>query len=120
MGLRKSLDDLGRSQSQLESEELAVECSRPGCTPIAQVQARAAYSVTGTVHSIAVIPSDQAPELHIELFDGTGILDVIWMGRREIEGIRTGAFLTLTGRVTMVDGRRTIFNPGYQMLPEHA
>lgn len=120
MILRKAFDDLARNQSQLESEELAQECARPGCTPISEVQVRAEHSVTGTVHSIAVIPSDQAPELHIELFDGTGILDVIWMGRREIEGIRAGAFLTLTGRVTMVDGRRTIFNPGYQMLPEHA
>ncbi|WP_109472912.1 OB-fold nucleic acid binding domain-containing protein [Ornithinimicrobium cavernae] len=120
MSLRKALDDLAVDSSELEAEELAAECARPGCTRIADLQVRSLTSVTGTVHSIAVLPADRAPELRIELWDGTGILEVIWLGRREITGIRPGAYLTLTGRVTMVDGRRTIFNPGYQMLPSNA
>lgn len=119
MSLRKALDDLALDESELAAEELAVECGRPGSTRIADVQVRAQVSVTGTVHSIAVLPAGRAPELRVELFDGTGILDVIWLGRREIAGIRPGAYLTLTGRVTVVDGRLTIFNPGYQMLPSH-
>lgn len=119
MSLRKVLDDLAVDESDLAAEELAAECSRPGSTPIADLQVRSQASVTGTVHSIAVLPAGHPPELHVELFDGTGILTVIWLGRREIAGIRPGAYLTLTGRVTLVDGRLTIFNPGYQMLPSH-
>lgn len=119
MGLRRMLDDLAQDPSELEAEELSRECARPGCTPIADLQVRHQATVTGTVHSVAVLPAEQPPELRIELYDGTGILDVIWMGRRAIKGVRPGTYLTLTGRVTLVDGRRTIFNPGYEMLPGH-
>lgn len=119
MSLRKALDNLVVDESQLAAEDLAVECARPGCTPIAELQTRRLSTVTGTVHSIAIQPAGRAPELRVEMFDGTGILDVIWLGRRSIAGIKPGAFLTLTGRVTLVDGRLTIFNPSYQMLPGH-
>lgn len=119
MGLRSVLDDLAQGQSELEAKELTIECARPGCTRISDLQVRAEATVTGTVHSIAVLPAEKAPELRVELYDGTGILDVIWMGRRSIEGIRPGAYLTVTGRVTLADGRQTIFNPGYEMLPSH-
>lgn len=119
MSLRETLDSLAADPSEVAAEELAHECARPGCTRIADLEVRDVASVTGTVHSIAVLPLEQDPELRIELYDGTGVLDVIWLGRREIEGIRPGAYLTLSGRVTLVDGRRTIFNPGYQMLPSH-
>lgn len=119
MGLRRAFDTLGLDQAELEAEEIAAECARPGCTRIADLPARAVVSVTGTVHSVAVLPPGRAPELRVELYDGTGIVDVIWLGRRAIEGIGPGTYLTLTGRVTTVDGRRTIFNPGYQMLPSH-
>ncbi|NLG21334.1 MAG: OB-fold nucleic acid binding domain-containing protein [Actinomycetales bacterium] len=119
MGLRETLDTLSLDQSELEAQEVAAECARPGCTRIADLTPRAQVSVTGTVHSVAVLPAGQAPELRVELYDGTGIVDVVWLGRRAIEGIGPGTYLTLTGRVTMVDGRRTIFNPGYEMLPGH-
>ena len=119
MSVRRLLEGLAVDESELAAEELAAECSRPGGTRIADLRVRSQVSVTGTVHSIAVLPSDKAPELRIELFDGTGILDVVWLGRREIAGIRPGAYLTLSGRVTLVDGRPTIFNPGYEMLPSH-
>lgn len=117
MSLRKTFDSLAADPAEVAAEELAQECARPGSTPIADLQVRDLASVTGTVHSIAVLPLEQNPELRIELYDGTGILDVIWLGRREIEGIRPGAYLTLTGRITLVDGRRTVFNPSYEMLP---
>ncbi len=119
MSLRRTLDRLAQDDSTLEAQELVAECARPGSTRIVDLQPRQMVSVTGTVHSIAVLPAERAPELRVELFDGTGILDVIWLGRREIAGIRPGAYLTLTGRVTVVDGQLTIFNPGYQMLPSH-
>lgn len=117
MGLRESFEGLGLDQSELEAREVAAECARPGCTRIADLVPRTQVAVTGTVHSVAALPADRAPELRVELYDGTGIVDVIWLGRRAIEGIGPGTYLTLTGRVTLVDGRRTIFNPGYEMLP---
>lgn len=119
MGLRERLDTLSLDQSEIEAKEVAAECARPGSTRIADLIPRTRASVTGTVHSMAVLPAERAPELRLELYDGTGVLDVIWLGRRAIDGIRPGTYLTLTGRVTLVDGRATIFNPGYEMLPGH-
>ncbi len=111
------LERLGRDQADLEADELARECGRTGCRRIQDVHAREHARLTGCVHSIAVPPRGDAPQLHVELYDGTDILQVIWLGRREIGGIVPGAFLTVEGRVCAVDGALTMFNPTYHLLP---
>lgn len=113
------LDRLGQDQAQLEATDLARTCARGGCTNVANLVPREHARVTGAVHSLAVLPAQAAPRLEVELYDGTGILVLTWLGRRSIEGIRPGAFLTVEGRVTEVDDQLTMFNPGYELLPHH-
>lgn len=111
------LDRLSQSQAESEAEELTRVCSRAGCTRIERLTAREVAQVTGCVHSLTAEPRQAHPQLAVELYDGTEMLQLIWLGRRQIEGIRPGAFLTVEGRVTELDGRLTIFNPGYHLLP---
>lgn len=111
------LGALGRDQGDIEAQELAGECGRAGCQRIADIEPREVVQVTGCVHSLAVRPRGSDPQLQVELYDGTGILTLIWLGRREIAGIAPGAFLTVRGRCTLVDGQPTMFNPAYHLLP---
>lgn len=113
------LNRLGQDQAHLEAADLARICERDGCQRIADLTPRQTARVTGAVHSLAVQPAGAEPRLEVELYDGTGVLLVTWLGRRSVEGIRPGAYLTVQGRVTAVDDQPTMFNPGYELLPHH-
>ena len=82
-----------RSQAQVEAEELqdqlrgaddaaltAIDCCTPGQT----------VTVRGMVRSVTIRPQGNAPALEIELYDGSGSVSVVWLGRRRIPGIDAG------------------------------
>jgi RecG-like helicase len=113
------LQRLGQDQAQLEADDLARTCHRDGGTRVSDLRPRHTARVTGTVHSVAVQPAGAPPQLQVELYDGTGILLLTWLGRRQVDGIEPGVFLRVSGRVTEVDDQVTIFNPAYELLPHH-
>lgn len=113
------LDRLGQDQASVEATDLSRECARPGCARIAELSDRCWGRVTGTVHSLAVPPHGSAPELRAELYDGSGVLGLVWLGRSSINGIEPGSYLTVTGRVALQDDRLLMYNPGYDLLPAH-
>ncbi|MGB3762553.1 MAG: OB-fold nucleic acid binding domain-containing protein [Ornithinimicrobium sp.] len=113
------MSGLLRSQGDVEAEEIAAECARPGCVTIRSLSRREHATITGTVHSVAVPPKSQRPEVRVELYDGSGILELIWLGRRSIVGIEPGTYLTVQGRVACNGGndRLVMYNPSYDLLP---
>jgi RecG-like helicase len=115
--LTRMMDRLGRDQAQLEADEVARECARPGCQSVESLVEREVAQVTGVVHSLAVPPHGRRPEVRVELYDGTGVLELIWLGRRAIAGIQPGTYLTVRGRVACEDDRLVMYNPGYDLLP---
>ena len=48
---------------------------------------------------------------------GTGVLTVLWLGRRRIAGIAPGRVIQVTGRIGVHDGTRIMFNPRYELMP---
>ncbi len=58
-----------------------------------------------------------APALDAELWDGSGTVTLVWLGRRRIKGIDPGRSIVVRGRVSVIDGQRTIFNPTYELRP---
>ena len=52
-----------------------------------------------------------------ELFDGSGVLLVVWLGRRRIAGIDAGRSIQVQGRIGEHSGVRTIYNPRYELQP---
>ncbi len=60
-------------------------------------------------------PRAGVPALEAELWDGTGAVTVIWLGRRQIPGIDPGRSLKLRGRITTLHGHRAIYNPIYEL-----
>ena len=44
----------------------------------------------GTLKTVTFSPRGGVPALEGELYDGTGTVTLIWLGRRKIAGIRPG------------------------------
>ena len=65
---------------------------------------------------VAMKPRSGTPWLEAEFSDGSGVLTLIWMGRRAIPGVTAGRELVVTGRVSDVDGQRRLYNPWYQLV----
>ena len=63
------------------------------------------------------VESDVEETLEGDLDDGTGIVTLVWLGRRHIVGIEPGRALTVTGRIGLHDGRRVLYNPRYELMP---
>ncbi|GAA2245543.1 OB-fold nucleic acid binding domain-containing protein [Streptomyces amakusaensis] len=114
---RRMLDRLSSSQQDLESEELREDTQASGCTRIAECGDRQIVRVTGTLRTVTLRPRAGVPALEAELFDGTAPLDVVWLGRRSIVGIEPGRRLIVSGRISMSQGRRVLFNPTYELRP---
>ena len=108
-----------RSQEETEAAELLDELSHETqvCSAIGTCTAGEVVSLAGTVRYVTILPKDKAPSFEIELYDGSGATKIIWMGRRTIPGIVAGRRMTITGRMTNIDGSKTIYNPRYQLKP---
>jgi hypothetical protein len=78
---------------------------------------RSRVAVGGTV--VALCPqSDGAPVgYRCVLDDGTGRVDLLFLGRREVPGLAVGARCHVEGTARMDHGRLTIWNPLYRLEP---
>ena len=110
-----------RTQAQVEAEELqeqlrgsadaaltAIDCCTPGQT----------VTVRGMVRSVTLRPKSHAPALEIDLYDGSGSVSVVWLGRRRIPGIDAGRTIVVRGRLTCNTENPTIYNPRYELKPQ--
>lgn len=111
---------LGRivaSQSQVHAESEQQHAARLGGTPVAELPLRRPVVVCGTLRSVTLRPRAGVPALEAELYDGTGRLSLVWLGRRQIAGIEPGRRVRVRGLVANVDGERTVYNPKYELVP---
>lgn len=113
----KLTDRLTRTSQEDEAEELRQDAQRVGATPICDLANRQRAQVCGTVRSVTLRPRADVPALVVEVYDGSKLLNLVWLGRREISGIHAGVQLRATGRVSYYRGIPTIFNPFYEIVP---
>jgi hypothetical protein len=111
---------LSRTETEIEAQDLLENTGRLGGTPIADLVDRSEASVCGAVRSVTLRPRVNVPALVVEIYDGSKILNLVWLGRRRIGGIVPGTYLTVHGRVTYRHGIPTIFNPSYEIRPDRA
>ena len=113
------------SRSEAEAAELQtdldlVEERAQGPIRINRCRPGQTVTVTGMVRSLTLQPSSKVPALEVELYDGTGSVTVVWLGRRRIPGIEAGRTMQVTGRLTCNTERPTIYNPRYELRPAAA
>jgi amino acid transporter len=88
-----------------------------GTTPIASLRHRQPAKVAGRIRAVRIQPWSGVPALECTLADVSGAdLMVVFLGRREIAGIRTGTLMVVQGTVAERRGRLAILNPHYELL----
>ena len=119
MALRKMLRDLTVPVAELDKQKLRTFCTNlTGVTPIGDCEPRQEITVAGEISSTRIVPRAGSPSLEATVSDGSGMLVVVWTGRRRIAGISPGRRLLLSGRGTDQGGRGRILlmNPRYELL----
>jgi hypothetical protein len=114
---RRTVSRLATSAKVHEAEELQKGCVEMGATPIAELPNRERVTVAGTLRTVTLRPRAGVPALVAELYDGSGSISLVWLGRRQIHGIEPGRQLVGSGRVTTDGEQRVIFNPRYELRP---
>ncbi|MDX6205725.1 MAG: hypothetical protein QOE76_1584 [Frankiales bacterium] len=117
--LRRALHRLSADTAELDDEELQKHVVDRGAQPVYQCPNRQRVSVHGVLRTVTLRPRGGIPSLEAQLYDGTGTVELIWLGRRRIGGVEPGRSVVVNGLITTADGRRTMFNPLYELLPNH-
>lgn len=112
--LRATLDRWA-SQTGEDERELRATSLRSGCCPIEDVRDRARVELEGVLRTVTLRPRGGVPALEAVLFDGTGTVTLIWLGRRRIAGIEPGRAVRVVGRVGRHDDGCVMFNPRYDL-----
>lgn len=113
--LRRALKKLATTPAEREADELEQAREVQGCQQIDAVSDRELVRVYGHLKNVTLAPRADTPSLEAALYDGSGVVTLVWLGRRTIPGIKPGADLVAWGRVSCHDGRRVIYNPRYEL-----
>lgn len=114
--LRAHLGTLRASREELEARDEATSATKRGTVPIKELQPRKRATVSGVLRAVTFRPAGDKPMFVGQLFDGSGTVDLVWIGRRSIAGIRPGTHLRAEGVVVAGRTRPTIYNPAYELL----
>ena len=115
--LRRAVRRLTAEPQQLDDADMQKESESKGATAVDKCQMRKQVTVFGTIRSMTLRPRAGVPALEVELYDGTGTVTLVWLGRRVIAGLSPGRQLRAIGRIATVDDRRLMFNPRYDLRP---
>lgn len=113
--IRKALKRFAATSDEIEADELDEERKIQNCSQIITLSDREYVTVYGHLKNVSLAPRAGAPTLEASLYDGSGVLTLVWLGRRKIPGIKPGVGVKASGRVSCTDGHRVIFNPKYEL-----
>ena len=108
------------SPGDQEAHHLRQEYARSGktgTTSIADSPDRERVKLRGALRTVTLRPRAGVPALEAELSDGTGVITIVWLGRRRIAGIEPGRAIEVEGRIGSHDGIRVLYNPHYDLIP---
>ncbi len=111
---------LGKSKAEQQAEDLQGSVTAVGATPISSCTPGEATTLSGVLRSVTLRPRENVPAVEAELYDGSGNVRLVWLGRRQILGITPGRSIVVTGRITCNETDPTIFNPRYELRAESA
>ncbi len=115
--VRRLIAKATTTDAELDARDLRESSRDRGAKPVAHCHIGERVAVSGTIRALTLRPVGGVPALEAELYDGSGTVHLVWLGRRRIAGIDPGRGLTARGRVTRQAGAVTIFNPSYELHP---
>ena len=115
--LRRGLRRWAASSEEMDAEELRRDQRDHGEVSIGEAPDRQPVTVSGVLRTVTLRPRGGVPALEAELYDGSDVLTLIFLGRRRIVGVAPGRSLRATGRIGRHEGTRLMYNPRYELLP---
>ena len=100
---------------ELDADDLSREAEETGATPARNCHCGEEVTVRGRLRSVELCPRDAVATLEAELYDGTEGVTLVWLGRRRIAGIEPGRTIKVTGRMSVRDGHKVLYNPYYEL-----
>lgn len=113
--VRRFFKRLAATEAELDAEELQRGSAQCGSVPAGQCRRGEQVSVSGRLRTVVYTPRTNVPTLEADLYDGSDVVTLVWLGRRHIAGIEPGRQLTARGRVALRDDRKVIYNPYYEL-----
>lgn len=114
-GLRRFLERLTATEAELDAQHLQRESAKCGAVPAGTCRRGQIVSVSGRLRTVAYTPRTNLPTLEADLYDGSDVVTLVFLGRRSIPGIEPGRQLTARGRIAVRDDRKVIYNPYYEL-----
>src|SRR3954464_9414033 len=115
--LRRSISRWASTDDQHARDMRKEYGAEQGLDRIGEAPDRELVRLRGTLRTVTLRPRGGVPALEAELYDGTGTITVIWLGRRRISGVNPGRSLEIRGRIGRHDGQRIMYNPRYELMP---
>lgn len=113
--IKRLMRRLTASEAELDAEELQRGAEESGCTLLQTTDRGDLVSITGRLKTVVYTPRTNLPTVEADLYDGSELVTLVWLGRRHIAGIEPGRQLTARGRIAKRDGRRVVYNPYYEL-----
>ena len=114
--LRQALSRWADS-SEANQRELRLSHATDEALAIADAPEREQVVVNGVLRTVTLRPRGGVPALEAELDDGSGVVTVVWLGRRRITGVDPGRSMTVAGCIGRQGGVPIMFNPRYELRP---
>lgn len=116
LNLSKWRAALGRSRRDLEAEDdsRAVE-GISGIVRLADIELRKRVIAAGVIVE-KTFPGSQDTSMSVRISDGTGMLQIVFLGQADVPGVVVGSRLVVEGLVMNLDGIPTIQNPAYRLM----
>ncbi|WP_122820934.1 OB-fold nucleic acid binding domain-containing protein [Varibaculum vaginae] len=95
----------------------ATNAKVPVASKVCDVAERQKASLYGVLRSVTFPPRTAAGSFTATLFDGTGSIEVLWLGRKSVPGIKAGIRLAVQGMVISRSNGLCVINPTFQIEP---
>lgn len=115
--LRRSISRWASTDDQHARDMRKTYAAEHGYDRIGDAPDRERVRLRGTLRTVTLRPRGGVPALEAELYDGTGTITVIWLGRRRITGVNPGRSLEIQGRIGRHEDQRIMYNPRYELMP---
>lgn len=102
--------------SDQHAREMRRAYAEKGHDAIGDAPDREQVRLRGTLRTVTLRPRGGVPALEAELYDGTGAIVLVWLGRRRIVGIDPGRSIEVQGRIGAHEGQRIMYNPRYELM----
>lgn len=116
--VRQALARLFDTPESREASELQQVTEAAGGVAVASCRDREYVTLAGRIRTVTLRPGPDVSALEADLYDGSGIVTLVWIGRRRIPGIEPGRGIRVSGRVAVRQDHLVMYNPRYELRPE--